>query len=102
MESTLTLILTLIADLVPSIESDTSAIGKIIATLEGILPAIVSTFQSLVPIVQNIISVLSSSSGVTPAQLTALQTLDDQCDAAFETAATAEGDPEPPATPAAS
>lgn len=102
MDSTLTLVITLISDLIPSISSDTSAIGKIITALEQMLPAIIAEVKALVPIVQNIIAALTNSSGVTAAQLTALQALDAQCDAAFEAAATTEGDPEvPPATPAA-
>lgn len=102
MDSTLTLIITLISALIPSISSDTTAIGKIITALEQLLPAIIAEVKSLVPIVQNIISALSNSSGVTPDQLTSLAALDAQCDAAFEAAATTEGDPAPPATPAPS
>lgn len=81
-------ILALLQSIIPSLSS-ASAIGSIITTLTNIIPVIVKEVQDVVPMVKNIIAALKSNDAVTPEQLDQLATLDANCDAAFEAAATA-------------
>ncbi len=81
-------ILALLQSIIPSLSS-ASAITQIIATLTSIIPVIVKEVQDVVPMVKNIIAALKSNDVITPEQMTALEALDAQCDADFETAATA-------------
>lgn len=75
-----------------------SLVDKIITGLQQIIPALVGEAAALLPVAQNIINVAKGSGALTHEQLTALQTLDAQADAAFEAAATAAG--APPSSPA--
>jgi hypothetical protein len=70
-------------------------VGNFITLLEQILPLAENEVASLVPSIQNIIAALQGSGAVTAAQVTALQSLSAQYDAAFEAAAAAAGDPAP-------
>lgn len=98
MTPALSAILALIQQILPLITTGGNAglIGAIINVLTQWLPLIVMEVQVLYQPVKNIIAALSSSTGVTPEQVTALQALDTACDAAFE-AATVGLDPDAPA-----
>jgi len=86
MESTaIALVLSVLDDLVPLVSSS-SAIGNIIGLLEQYLPIVAQTATNLITPIKNIIAALSSNSAVTADQLTALQALDAQADAAFDAA----------------
>lgn len=91
--------ITLILQLVEDVNDNTTAIGKIIAWLEQIVPLVVTEVETVLPMIQNIIAALKSSDAVTDAQLAALDTLEAQTDAAFEAAAKAAGAPADPNAP---
>ena len=80
-------ILALLQTIIPALNSAT-AIGSVIATLIQIVPVLIKEFKDLVPMVQNIITVLKGNDNITPDQIVQLQALDAQCDTAFEAAAT--------------
>jgi len=87
----ITSILSMIEALLPAITSSANAslIGSIITALTNMLPFIIQEVEALVGPVKNIIAALSANPATTAAQLTTLQTLDVQVDAAFEAAAAA-------------
>ncbi len=88
------LIVTLLSGLLPVIGSFTSGqAASVIALLENILPVAINEITSIVPSVQNIIAALQGNGSVTADQVTALQTLSAQYDAAFESAASDDGFP---------
>ncbi len=89
MSEVIVAILTLIEQLLPAITSSTNAslVDSIIKALIGMLPFITSEIQSVVPAVKNIIAALSANPATTAEQLSQLQALDAQVDAAFEDAA---------------
>ena len=88
------LIVTLLTQLLPLLASMTSGqTQSIITLLEQVLPTIVSEATSLVAPVQNIIAQMQGSGVVTPDQVTALVALNAQCDAAFNAATIAAGEP---------
>jgi len=68
-------------------------ISKILAALTTVVPVIAAQFPNLLTSVQNIINSLEGTGNVTQAQQVALDALSAQVDQAFETAATAAGDP---------
>jgi hypothetical protein len=88
METTLiTSVVALLGQLVPLIGTNSALINSIIATLIALIPAITQEVAILTPMVKNIIAALQADPATTAAQLETLQTLDAQCDAAFEAAA---------------
>lgn len=102
MTAALAAILALIQQVLPLIGGASSAtlVASIIKALQTWLPIIVVEVQTLYPIVKNIITTLQSKSDdLTPEQITTLQQIDAQTDAAFE-AATVGLDPD--AAPATS
>jgi len=92
--------LSLIASILPEFGvASSSAAGKVIAWLEGVMPSIASLGQAAVADVQSIIASLqNSSANLTAAQLSSLDAMLAQSNAAFEAAATADGFPTPGAT----
>lgn len=86
MQTIITLILSILADLVPMV-SNSSTAGKIIAMLQNILPALVGELQALISPVKNIIAALQGNGALTADQVAALQALDAECDAALDAAA---------------
>lgn len=87
-------LLTLIESLLSEIGIGTSSVvEKILAALIQIVPIIAQNATNFLTPVKNIIAALQSSGAVTADQMAALQALDAQCDAAFETAAAAAGAP---------
>jgi hypothetical protein len=88
MSSAIIALLTIIAQIAPSLGA-TSTITAIINALITIIPTVVKEIEDVVPIIKNIIAALQSNTATTPDQMAQLTTLDAQCDAAFEAAATA-------------
>jgi len=92
MQAALQILLSLIADLLPTItgssSSTTATINKIITALIQIVPLLSTAETAVVTAVRNMISALTTSGAATPAQLTTLQQLDAQIDAYFENAVT--------------
>ena len=89
MSALITTVLSMIGSLLPLITSSANAtmINSIIATLVGIIPYIVQEVETIAPAIKNIIAALSANPATTADQLTQLQALDAQVDAAFEAAA---------------
>jgi hypothetical protein len=89
MTAAITAILGLIEQLLPAILSsaNVSLVDSIISALTSMLPFIIQEVQALLPPVKNIIAALSANPATTADQLTQLQALDAQVDAAFEAAA---------------
>lgn len=89
MSAIITSVVGLLAQLLPLITSASNAtlIGGIINTLVNIVPFIVQEVETLAPAIKNIIAALSANPATTAEQLATLQTLDQQVDAAFESAA---------------
>ena len=97
MSSAIIALLTIIAQIAPSLGA-TSTITAIINALITIIPTVVKEVEDVVPIIKNIIAALQSNATTTPDQMAQLTTLDAQCDAAFEEAATAaQSEDNPPA-----
>jgi hypothetical protein len=82
-------LLTLIAGLLPElgVTSSSAIISQILAALITIVPIIAQNATNFITPVKNIIAALQASGNVTPDQMTALQQLDAQVDAAFYAAA---------------
>ena len=99
MNSIVTLLLTLVGQLLPVVGA--SGIQKIVNALEAITPDLMQEAVSLVPIVQSIIAALKNNPATTDAQTVMLNDLDARCAAAFEGAEVKPQASEPPA-PAAS
>lgn len=85
MSGALTLLLTVIAQIVPSLSLPAS-ITPIITTLIELIPILIKEFQEVVPIVRNIIAGLKENSVITPEQLQQLDELEAKIDAEFEAA----------------
>lgn len=90
--SIITTLLSLIATIVPVL-TDSAQIANVISTLTQIITAGVEEIETVAPFIKNIIAALQSNSAITADQMTQLQQLDAQTDAAFEAAATADGIP---------
>lgn len=88
MTSIITLLLTLIGQLLPAVGANSAGIQTIVNALVAIVPALIQEAVDMVPIVQNIIAALQNNPATTAEQLTTLRALDAQCDAAFEDAMT--------------
>jgi phage-related minor tail protein len=86
MTSIITLLLTLIGQLLPAVGASSPAIQTIINALVAIVPALIQEAVDMVPIVKNIIAALQNNPATTAAQMVTLYALDAQCDAAFEDA----------------
>lgn len=89
MTGIVTSIIAMIESLLPAITSSANAalIGNILNVLSGALPFIIQEIQALYTPVKNIIAALSANPATLADQLTQLQQLDAQVDAAFDDAA---------------
>lgn len=85
MSSLVTLLLTLVGQLLPALGAG-AGIQTIVNALVAIVPALIQEATDMVPIVQNIIAALQANPATTQAQMATLNALDAQCDAAFEDA----------------
>lgn len=100
MEIAIQTLLALISGLMPEFGVvPSSAVQKILTALQTLVPILANGYAALLADVQNVISSLQSSGNLTTAQLSTLQTLSDQADAALEAAANADGVPDPTAAP---
>jgi hypothetical protein len=81
-------VLSLIAALLPA-GANAALIEKIIEALVALIPIIVQEYKDLVPIVQNIIVAVKGDPATTEAQLDALDAMEAQLDADYESAAAA-------------
>jgi phage-related protein len=96
--------LSLISELLPSVATGSvSAVAKIVAMLEQIVPVVVKNLPNLIAPIQDIISVLQSTGPLTNEQMTALETMSASLDAVLVQAGKDDGltDPLAPAAPAA-
>ena len=102
MSSLATAVVAMLSALLPLITGGASTeIDTIINVLIQLIPQVVQEVEQVGPIITNIITALKGSAAITPAQLTALQAVEAQYDAAFEVAASAAGDPLPAIPPVA-
>lgn len=85
----------LMTQLLPTLEGAgaSNLIESIVNTLISLIPVAVQWAQDLIPSIQNIITTLKSNAAVTPTQISTLEALEAQYDAAFQAAAAAAGDP---------
>lgn len=103
MEIAIQVLLSLVSGLLPEFGvASSSVITKIITALETLVPIIASNAVNLLTPIQNIIADLQSTGNLTQDQIDALDALETQCDAAFESAANAAGLPNPATPPSAS
>lgn len=86
-----TAVIGLLTQIVPLVGGASTTIDAILNTLIQLIPAVIQEAEDLIPEVKNIIAALSADPAATTAQLATLASLDAQCDAAFEAAATAAG-----------
>ena len=98
MSTAVTLLLTLVGQLLPAIGVNSAAIQTIINALITIIPALIQEAEDMVPIVQNIIAALQNNPATNAAQSIQLDTLDAQCDAAWQDALARSRASDPPAT----
>lgn len=97
MSTTLELLVAIIAQVVqavlPKLASPQTVdlVNTIITTLEKILPDVIKAGQELATTVQNTISALKGTDGITPDQWNALDAFEKQIDAEFDAAAKDEG-----------
>lgn len=89
MSAIVSLLVSLLGQLVPLVGTNSSLITAIINGLIQIIPLITDEVQDLIPPIKNIIASLSSNPATDAEQLATLQALDLQVDAAFDAAATA-------------
>lgn len=92
--ATIETLLTLIEGLLPelgAVGATTGVINQILTALITIVPIIAQNATNFITPVKNIIAALQATGNVTPDQITALQQLDAQCDAAFDAAAGSAG-----------
>ena len=82
-------VIALLTEILPTIGGASPSVGTVIAVLTQLIPVAVQEGQALVAPIKGIIAALSAGP-VTAAELTTLQALDAQVDAAFEAAAKAE------------
>jgi hypothetical protein len=88
MNGIVTVLITLLAKLVPAIAGNSETVTTIVNALVELTPVLIKEYQDLLPYVKNIIAVLKGDPATTQAQLDQLAALDQQVDAAFEAAAT--------------
>ncbi len=89
MDAVIQLSLGLLQQLLPSLSvANAGLVAKIVEGLVALMPVLIKEYRDVLPMVKNVIAVLKDHTAVTPEQLGALQTLEAQIDADFETAAT--------------
>lgn len=87
-------IVAMLTTLLPLLEQAGASqlIDKIITTLISLIPQAVQFAADEIPVIQNIIAALKSSSYVTPEQFQQLEAAEQSIDASFDAAASAAGD----------
>lgn len=91
MNAVISVLITLLGKLIPAIGTNADLINTIITALEQIVPVLIQEYKDLVPEVQNIIAALKGTDGITQDQWNALDALEQQIDAEFDSAAKDEG-----------
>ncbi|HEY2246702.1 MAG TPA: hypothetical protein VGH70_04600 [Bradyrhizobium sp.] len=84
MQAIITPLLSLLTLLAPG--ASTTIIAQSINLLIALVPIIVQEYQAMLPIVQNIITVLKSSDDITPDQWNVLDAMSAQYDSDFQAA----------------
>lgn len=88
MSAIIQLALTLLEQIAPQlIGADTVLISQIVNGLIALVPLLFKEYQDAIPFIKNVITLLKNNTAITPDQLTQLDTLETQIDAAFEVAA---------------
>lgn len=88
MLSTVATILVQLLGTIASTATGSTQVAAVISALENLIPALVGELAALITPVQNIIAALQQGSApLTATQITQLQALDAQCDAAIDAAA---------------
>lgn len=87
MNAVVSLVIQLLAKLVPAVADNQALIGDVVASLEQMVPVLVKEYQDILPEVQNIIAALKGTDGITAEQWNALDALETQIDTEFEAAA---------------
>ena len=92
MSSIATAVVALLTQLLPILStSAASTVAAVINALLQIIPVVVQEATDLIQPIKNVIAALSANPASTADQMATLQTLDKQCDDAFEAAAVAAG-----------
>jgi hypothetical protein len=84
MQAIITPLLALLTQLAPG--ATTQIIAQVISILTALIPILIKEYQDLLPIVQNVITVLQQSDDITDAQWDALDAMSAQYDAEFTSA----------------
>jgi hypothetical protein len=84
MQAVIALLLPLLTKIAPG--ASTAVIEEVINILSALIPILISEYQALMPIVQNVITALQQSGDITPEQWDALDAMSAQYDADFKTA----------------
>ena len=84
MQAVIALLLPLLTKIAPG--ASTAVIEEVINILSALIPVLISEYQALLPIVQNVITALQQSGDITQAQWDALDAMSAQYDADFKTA----------------
>jgi len=89
MDAIISLALALLQQVLPTLTTaNAGLITKIVEGLIALIPILVNEYKALLPMIQNVITALKSNGNITADQLTALDAMEAQIDAAFEQAAT--------------
>lgn len=84
MQAIITPLLALLTQLAPG--ASTAVITQVISILTALIPILIQEYKDLLPIVQNVITVLQQSGDITDEQWDALDAMSAQYDTEFETA----------------
>jgi hypothetical protein len=84
MQAIITPLLALLTTLAPG--ATTQIIAQVIGILTALIPVLIQEYKDLLPIVQNIITVLQQSDDITVDQWNALDAMSTQYDTDFQTA----------------
>lgn len=88
MDAIIQLALTLLERVVPQLaEASAPLVSQIISGLVALVPLLIKEYSDTVPFIKNVITLLKNNNAVTADQLTQLDALETQIDAAFEVAA---------------
>lgn len=88
MLNAVTLVLSIVQKLLPTITSS-ATIQTVIDAIIALIPIVIQEYNSLLPIVQNVIAVLQQRDDITDDQITTLETASAAIDAHFDATAAA-------------
>lgn len=87
MNAAITVILALVTDLIPVLGvsgATETAVAAIVKALTALLPLVVDEVETVIPMVKQVIADAQNTGALTPDQVTALNAVSVQYDAAFE------------------